>query len=913
MLSGTAEAQLVLDKGLRGTPTEQLATISQLSRLIEDHPVPTFVNAMLLRVADAFKDGSLPLRVAIARALSQCGSHLTLAFSVPEIFRRFLTVSHSNDPNARETVLDVLAELSPLLPESNQCHHLIRESLSTDNEGEYRATCRALKAFASLSHSFAESIVLQIGKILEEDEVSESRKVMLCSSFSTMSATAQVVEQVFEIANIILRRTISDEYFNAFLSSTTSLCIEIRYAISKQIALLLDLLNPSERDGPLPSKARRSIILKELRRLANFSNIWTEEQVNIFVGSLQPGMNDRSLMDFFEATTSLSKNCPQSNLSSLKGLVMSNTGYGSHVNPEVSIRFVYFASQVFCSPRAFENETPEFIESTMTAFTVVVVSTCTCGKLKRRLASKLYRAVGDLLLTYPHTQYPFALMIISAVFSAFDSPITNDNNQKERLELMCRLVDSEKLYILEIQKWACSVRNEKKRLFDAYPSEFSYLCVAVGTSIPPDFPSVFYNDCSVLKYDTARSAFRNGHWKKVAAPNLESIDLTIMPQFERNWITALRNIAESQLTELGLDELEKQQSHLISALAALKSEKTHLRFGGDLRFPIGMVSAMLSSSYAYFHMASVMQPFLTCLSGALKPDAFFNPVMSKRFLVALTSCESSLNDALAEWSSLCRASFCADPTSFDLITLFYLRISILLVAVKVLLKKQSPDTIIQIPALRNARTCSLLQRERLEWAINKIRTLQSISTPNINIIKTLYTITEQLATTPYMLPRFFFQQFYFVDFKLSTTPQAERNETVTVMSGDTVPVRVDGAITSTHPSPIRSIIVFAEVVCPTSHTKSQILKEVVDPTDNKYFTAQFLLTFKTTCEVKFRIEFIDQISRKQWNADGGLTLPIMVREKPQPTVPEMRRGPVSIPTDPRQMVRNSMFPLPDHI
>ena len=84
------------------------------------------------------------------------------------------------------------------------------------------------------------------------------------------------------------------------------------------------------------------------------------------------------------------------------------------------------------------------------------------------------------------------------------------------------------------------------------------------------------------------------------------------------------------------------------------------------------------------------------------------------------------------------------------------------------------------------------------------------------------------------------------------------------MSGDTVPVRVDGAITSTHPSPIRSIIVFAEVVCPTSHTvrlnifriscvysffflfqKSQILKEVVDPTDNKYFTAQFLLTFKT--------------------------------------------------------------------
>lgn len=175
------------------------------------------------------------MRIAIARALGQCGSHLTLAFSSAEIFRRILTVSHSNDPNARENVLDVLAVLSPLLPESNQSHHLIRESLSTTHEGEFRATCNALKAFASISHSFAESIVLQIGKILEEDDASEPRKIQLCTAFSTMSATAQVVEQVFSVADTILHRTITDDYFHAFLKSTTSLCIEIRYAISKQV------------------------------------------------------------------------------------------------------------------------------------------------------------------------------------------------------------------------------------------------------------------------------------------------------------------------------------------------------------------------------------------------------------------------------------------------------------------------------------------------------------------------------------------------------------------------------------------------------------------------------------------------------------------------------------------------------
>lgn len=228
---------------------------------------------------------NLDLRIAIARALSQCGSHLTLAFSNTEIFRRILTVSHSNDPNARETVLDVLAVLAPLMPESHQSHHFIQETLRTEHEGEFRAACRALKAFASLSQSFAESIVLQIGKILGEDGVSEDRKVQLCTAFSTMRATAQVVEMVFSMADTVLRRTTADEYFMAFLESTTSLCIEIRYSIPKQIDLLLSYLQPSDRDRRKPTRTRKLIVLRELRRLSKFSNLWTEKQVKVSSGN----------------------------------------------------------------------------------------------------------------------------------------------------------------------------------------------------------------------------------------------------------------------------------------------------------------------------------------------------------------------------------------------------------------------------------------------------------------------------------------------------------------------------------------------------------------------------------------------------------------------------------------------------
>lgn len=364
-------------------------------------------------------------------------------------------------------------------------------------------------------------------------------------------------------------------------------------------------------------------------------------------------MIDESLMDFFDATTSLVKNCPKENLLALKGLVISSTGYGSLANPEVTVRFVYFASQVVCSPRTFEDDTPEFINSTMTSLTVVVINTCACGRLKNRLANKvqklyriffpskllnfqLFRAIGDILLSFPYTDHSFSSMIISAVFSAFESIVSNDNNQKERLEMLCRLVDSEKLYIPEIHKWACKVMQEQVKLFSAYPSQFSYLCLAVGTSLPNDFPKVFYKDCQASMYGTARSAFRNGQWKHVASPNLASIDLSSLPEFERKWITALREIADSQLLEIEPDQLEKQQSHLSSALSALKSGKSNTRFGNDLRFPIGMVSAMLSSSYAHFHLLSVIRPFIFSLSGALQTNSFFNPVVAQRLLVAVS-------------------------------------------------------------------------------------------------------------------------------------------------------------------------------------------------------------------------------------------------------------------------------------
>uniref|UniRef100_A0A0K0DA42 Integrator complex subunit 7 n=1 Tax=Angiostrongylus cantonensis TaxID=6313 RepID=A0A0K0DA42_ANGCA len=140
------------EKGLRSPSLgEQLATVVSTASLVKANPFPMYVNTIVVRLADAFKDGSNPLRMTIARVLSECDSHLSLVFSGSEIFKRVLSVSHSNDPIARAMTLQVLASLAPVSPESKQVHHLIVESMTAENAGEFQAACHAMAAFARLS------------------------------------------------------------------------------------------------------------------------------------------------------------------------------------------------------------------------------------------------------------------------------------------------------------------------------------------------------------------------------------------------------------------------------------------------------------------------------------------------------------------------------------------------------------------------------------------------------------------------------------------------------------------------------------------------------------------------------------------------------------------------------------------
>ncbi|CAB3405319.1 unnamed protein product [Caenorhabditis bovis] len=888
---GIKELKKSFDKGLRSIwISEQLATISRLGRVFEENPVPTFVNSTLVRLAEAFKDGSNDLRVGIARALGQCGSHLSLAFSSAEILRRILTVSHSNDPDAREAVLDMLASLAVICPDNTQVHHIICESLSTDHRGEFRAACAAMKAFAALSSEFSETVVSQVGKLLDEPTTTDAQKIQLCDVFATMRADAHTLEHVFGICATVLTRNCTDEFLAAFLRSMTSLCIEVRYTVPKQIDILLGTLTAlktkknnngaaatSSSSSSGGSDERICIILKELRRLAKYSNIWSEEQIRRFAEFLNAEMSAAATSRYFEVGVELSRSCSSANIKLLKDLAISSTAYGSVKNPAISVRYIQMAANIFCNRIIFDGESPETISTAMTSLSVIIVADCTSGKMEANLAKRLYRAIGDVLCVYPYTQFEFSMIIISSVLSAFDDLACLEDNLEQRLEMLCRLIDTDRAYIPDIQKWAINVYQRKKPIFEAFPTLFAYLAIAIGTELPPEFPSVMF-DASTSRYETARSAFRNGRWIDVALPNLEAIETKNLAKLESDWILALRELAAAQLVEFTPLAIDNQQSRLRSALSILSVAFVYSNRAAHLRVPLEFIERFLHTSEAFSRLLSTCEPFLTILTSALKPGHYYNAIVARRFTVALSTVEKIIIDLQSSWFSLCRSSFCADPTSLDLITLYYSKSTVLLAAVQMMLGKMPPETNIQLPPLSNPRTCAQMQREKLQWIIEKLARLKFKELPTLNTIQVFHTIIEQLAMTPYMMPRFFFQQFYNVEFKISTTPQMEGNRAVSVQNGETVPIRVDGAILSNHPYHIRSVIIIAEISSPTNHAANRYLTETVEPNEKNYFSAQFLLQFKWSCDIKLRIEFIDATTRKQWRSSTTTTLPIMVRE-----------------------------------
>lgn len=109
--------------------SDVLATVMNCANYVDEMPFPTLVNAVLIRLAEAFQGEKLSpkleqflnvIRFSIVKAVREFRRHLHVAFSSDEIVRCVMKVSHSNDFNARSLTLLFLAALAPLVSENTK-------------------------------------------------------------------------------------------------------------------------------------------------------------------------------------------------------------------------------------------------------------------------------------------------------------------------------------------------------------------------------------------------------------------------------------------------------------------------------------------------------------------------------------------------------------------------------------------------------------------------------------------------------------------------------------------------------------------------------------------------------------------------------------------------------------------------
>ena len=91
------------------------------------------------------------LRCWILKVCEQSEKHIDKILNVDEFVKRIFSVIHSNDPIARAITLKTFAAVVCIVPERQQIHHAIRESLDSNDPVEVEAAIYAAMRFASYS------------------------------------------------------------------------------------------------------------------------------------------------------------------------------------------------------------------------------------------------------------------------------------------------------------------------------------------------------------------------------------------------------------------------------------------------------------------------------------------------------------------------------------------------------------------------------------------------------------------------------------------------------------------------------------------------------------------------------------------------------------------------------------------
>ncbi|VDD91111.1 unnamed protein product [Enterobius vermicularis] len=854
-----------IDKGLQTRLLhEQMATIVKLPTYFRENPFSLFINTILIRMAEAFRDGSNDLRLCLVRVMGECAEELKLVFSNEEIARRILKVSHSTDSVARSLTLQMLAQ------------------------------------------TFSKTIFEKLCVLLTSPSVPPARKILLCEVFASMRTDIDLTMRIFALGEIILNSTCNQRLmFSLFTSLTTLVCsskvaaaelsvrnkvlwiclffnlifcyAKLTFHLAFQLAMLIERMKMS-----LKNSALCTVILNNIKRLSSAAHMLSENEV-------------RSLCEFNGSITDDQVLCAW-----LAVIV------------RFSIQGVHKINQIFnalCP--CFSKETFETLLEFAARWKVLLTS--------QSVACKLY-AFQLFVNLYFLLRSPDLSLLLFSSFTAHLKDKTSSGSEKFYrimtafvrvdacpLELVNALVEqvinesSGSTTFVNIIRFLVAVAEIHPHLYGRLAhwsaeklsrgvdysnlTMFALLVYAPFenlTSLKED-----HIDCwgphPWTRYLVARAAMRNGHFKKVALPLLQSIrhhfgrrallEVKFKSFDAALWISALVDFCSASLDSFTLDAIEASLCSYNRSLISLKA---------------------LCSCYESRHYFSFARGYTEYL--ALMLSVFRDVVLIVNTVIMLSSdpmpahvrsrVSLRFNELHLRMVS-CRVSFCnlysscfdADGNTLTLIDMYAAMCS----TVDSALLLYSQKNYAPAPEIAKGQNTSFITerfRKTLLWARNQIERLAQVDFEErisqqhaLNMME----IFERLTCLQIGVPRFFFQQFKDTHVKLNISPQPTSNDlSVIAMSSQQLPVTVEGVIEGTDTSAIRKVLVTATVKFQKNIHKDYSHVVFAELKDEKFFKVQFLQTFLQNCTISFSVDFMDKETKRLWKTDAKADLSISV-------------------------------------
>ncbi|KAK0404665.1 hypothetical protein QR680_017561 [Steinernema hermaphroditum] len=838
------------DRHIKGEPFQQAGAVVRIADAVRANPFPAFVNAVLIRLADAFRDGSNQLRLVITRAMRECSEEFALFSGNEDVVRRVIKVSHSNDDKARALMLQFASAIAQLVSGNKQLHHLLIESLDSESNVELLATIVAVENFCIHSVDFSHLVIWKISEMLLESKHSPILKARLIRVLSNFHGDFKTVSKVFDLGQHLIGET-SDRYnLAALISSMTRLALKSRLTVERQLELLL-----SEMEQSNGNQNHLCLLLLNIKVLADLSQFWTQKHSAKFIELFEKyrsGNSNRVNAEWIGAFERLSVNCNVKILESIKEHIMNWSYLLSLGNIDIQLAMIGLMENILLRIPSHGDHLTPILSSTFH-------SLFSSNSLTRNHYKKLFKVFDAFL----HTPYVLSDNVIIVSEQLTSSAIAT-NNFTFVIECLKKAANSHQSLQPHLKPWInrqienaqMSPKNLCQLAELQFSCSFSDMDTGKWLSRDPE-PDGW------CMYKIARFALESGLWKQIAAPVLAKLREQIQSYETSLWIDALHHISESQITTATVFELGQCYEKLMKA---------------ELNFRVLVSIPSRSKTFSFpLHFTTALRELVSCAKtvieafspNALNPSAAVEPTFREQFISKLVECLPKVAACRQTWAKIYGYLFDADAETMEYV---YLLCVVCLMYERIVLtfSQEFAQCDISIPnivapSVRNQELHNVLfwTKANLEQ-FERIPLDARISSENIdaagNVLRTI--LSQKIC-----IPRYFFQQSYYTDIKLHVLPEPKENQLSVVPISRRFPVTVEGFIVSNNKTKIESLVITAMVRFEREkHNYEQ--KNSVTVQEGKYFKTQFLFDIYSSGRILFKTHFVDRQSKRLWSSDS---------------------------------------------